>query len=91
MLGSQATLFLSPRLRLRLRLFALGDMGWLWHRPAGEPLLECLAGFGYAIGNSTQPNLCWRLLPLGGSNGAPQSNAFAVNNNGVGAGVKVCF
>ena len=87
LLGSQAMLFLSPR----LRLFARGDIGGFGIDQPENLSWNAQAGVGYAIGNSTQLNLSWRLLHLGGSNGAPQPNAFAVNENGIEAGVKFFF
>ena len=87
LLGSQAMLFLSPR----LRLFARGDIGGFGIDQPDNLSWNAQAGLGYAIGNSTQLNLSWRLLHLGGSNGAPQPNAFDINENGIEAGVKVFF
>lgn len=87
LLGSQAMLFLSPR----LRLFARGDIGGFGIDQPENLSWNAQAGLGYAIGNSTQLNLSWRLLHLGGSNGAPQPNAFSVNENGIEAGVKFFF
>ena len=87
LLGSQAMLFLSPR----LRLFARGDIGGFGIDQPENLSWNAQAGFGYAIGNSTQLNLSWRLLHLGGSNGAPQPNSFDVNENGIEAGVKFFF
>ena len=87
LLGSQAMLFLSPR----LRLFARGDIGGFGIDQPQNLSWNAQAGVGYAIGNSTQLNLSWRLLHLGGSNGAPQPNAFAVNENGIEMGVKAFF
>ena len=87
LLGSQAMLFLSPR----LRLFVRGDIGGFGIDQPENLSWNAQAGFGYAIGNSTQLNLSWRLLHLGGSNGAPQPNSFDVNENGIEAGVKFFF
>ena len=87
LVGSQAMLFLSPR----LRLFARGDIGGFGIDQPENLTWNAQAGLGYAIGNSTQLNLSWRLLHLGGSSGAPQQNAFDVNENGIEAGVKFFF
>ena len=87
LVGSQAMLFLSPR----LRLFARGDIGGFGLDQPENLSWNAQAGLGYAIGNSTQLNLSWRLFHLGGSNGAPQPNAFDVNENGIEAGVKFFF
>jgi len=87
LLGTQAMVFLSPR----LRLFARGDIGGFGIDQPENLSWNAQAGFGYAIGNSTQLNLSWRLLHLGGSNGALQPNAFDINENGIELGVKVFF
>jgi len=87
LLGTQAMLFLSPR----LRLFARGDIGGFGIDQPENLSWNAQAGLGYAIGNSTQLNLSWRMLHLGGSNGAPQQNAFDVNENGIEMGVKFFF
>ena len=87
LVGSQAMLFLSPR----LRLFARGDIGGFGIDQPENLSWNAQAGFGYAIGNSTQLNLSWRLLHLGGNNGSPQPSAFDVNENGIELGLKFFF
>ncbi|WP_259701794.1 hypothetical protein [Synechococcus sp. CS-1324] len=87
LLGTQAMVFLSPR----LRLFARADFGGFGLNNADDYSWNAQAGLGYAIGNSAQLNLSWRYLHLGGTNGANPENAFNVNENGIEAGVKFFF
>lgn len=87
LLGTQAMLFLSPR----LRLFARADVGGFGVNNADDYSWNTQLGVGYAIGNSTQLNISWRYLHLGGSNGEDPENAFNINQNGVEAGVKFFF
>lgn len=87
LLGTQAMLFLSPR----LRLFARADIGGFGLNNADDYSWNTQLGVGYAIGNSTQLNISWRYLHLGGRNGEDPENAFNINQNGVEAGVKFFF
>jgi opacity protein-like surface antigen len=87
LLGTQAMLFLSPR----LRLFARADVGGFGVNNANDYSWNTQLGLGYAIGNSTQLNISWRYLHLGGSNDQVPENAFNINQNGIEAGVKFFF
>ncbi|MFS6828066.1 hypothetical protein [Cyanobium sp. ATX 6F1] len=87
LIGTQAMVFLSPR----LRLFARGDLGGFGVNNADEYSWNTQVGVGYALGNSTQMNLSWRYMHLGGTNGATPENAYSVNQNGIEAGVKFFF
>lgn len=87
LLGTQAMLFLSPR----LRLFARADIGGFGVNYADDYSWNTQLGVGYAIGNSTQLNISWRYLHLGGSNDEIPENAFNINQNGIEAGVKFFF
>ena len=86
LLGTQAMVFLSPR----LRLFARADVG-LGVNNADDYSWNTQAGLGYAIGNSTQLNLSWRYLHLGASNGQTPENAYNINQNGIEIGAKFFF
>jgi hypothetical protein len=87
LLGTQATLFLSPR----LRLFARGDIGG-FGLAGGEDLSgNAQVGVGYAVGNNTDLNLSWRYQGLRWSNGAERSNGFSLDENGFEMGVKFFF
>ena len=86
LLGTQAMVFLSPR----LRLFARADVG-IGVNNADDYSWNTQVGLGYAIGNSTQLNLSWRYLHLGASNGQTPENAYNINQNGVEIGAKFFF
>ncbi len=87
LVGTQAMVFLSPR----LRLFARADVGGFGVNNSDDYSWNAQAGLGYAIGNSTQFNLSWRYMHLGGSNDRTPENAYSINQNGVEAGVKFFF
>lgn len=87
MVGTQASLFLSPR----LRLFARGDIGGFGLAGAEDLSGNAQVGFGYAVGNNTDLNLSWRYQGLRWSNGAERSNGFNLSENGVEVGVKFFF
>lgn len=87
MVGTQASLFLSPR----LRLFARGDIGGFGLAGAEDLSGNAQVGFGYAVGNNTDLNLSWRYQGLRWSNGAERSNGFNLDQNGVEMGVKFFF
>ena len=87
LVGTQAMVFLSPR----LRLFARADIGGFGLNNSEDYSWNTQAGLGYAIGNSTQLNLSWRYLHLGGSNDQIPENAYNIDQNGIEAGVKFFF
>lgn len=87
LIGTQAMVFLSPR----LRLFARADLGGFGVNNSNDYSWNAQAGLGYAIGNSTQLNLSWRYLHLGGSNDQIPENAYNIDQNGIEAGVKFFF
>ena len=87
LLGSQASLFLTPG----LRLFARADVGGFGL--AGEQDLSgnAQAGLGIALGNNTDLNLSWRYLGVAWSNGAERSTGFTSHQSGIEIGLKVFF
>lgn len=87
LIGTQASVFLSPRLKAFLR----GDVGGFGL--AGEQDLSANAqlGLAYAIGNNTSINLSWRYLAIEFNNGASPSNGFTSYQNGIEAGLKFFF
>ena len=87
LLGTQASVFLSPR----LRLFARGDLGGFGVNNSDNYSANAQVGVGYAVGNNTQLNLSWRYLHLGGTNDQSPENAYDINQNGVEMGVKFFF
>lgn len=87
LIGTQASLFLSPA----LRLFARGDVGGFGL--AGEQDLSGNAqvGLGYALGNNTSLNVSWRYQGLRWNNGATRSTGFNNEMNGIELGLKLFF
>jgi hypothetical protein len=87
LIGTQASLFLSPR----LRAFARADVGGFGL--AGERDLSGNAqlGLGYAVGNSTQVNVSWRYQGIEFDNGAQRPNGYTSYLNGIELGLKVFF
>ena len=87
LLGTQATLFLSPR----LRAFARADIGGFGLAGAQDLTGNAQVGLGYAVGNNTDLNLSWRYLGIAYDNGADRSTGFTSYQNGLELGVKVFF
>jgi hypothetical protein len=87
LLGTQATVFLSPR----LRAFARGDIGGFGLAGAQDLSGNAQVGLGYAIGDNTDLNVSWRYMGLTFSNGGDPANGFATYQNGIEVGVKVFF
>jgi hypothetical protein len=87
LLGTQASLFLTPG----LRAFARADIGGLGL--AGEEDLSGNAqvGLGLALGASTQLDLSWRYFGLRYNNGADRETGLNMRQNGVELGLKVFF
>ncbi len=87
LVGTQATVFLSPR----LRAFARGDIGGFGLGGQRDLSGNAQVGLGYAIGDNTDLNLSWRYMGLNWNNGDQQANGFSVNMNGIEVGVKFFF
>ncbi|MEB3255897.1 MAG: hypothetical protein VKJ05_05870 [Synechococcaceae cyanobacterium] len=87
LLGTQAQLFVSPRLRLFMR----GDAAGFGVSGADSFSGNAQAGLGYAVGNSTQIDVSWRYLHLAANNGKDPANAYVIGQNGVELGVKFFF
>jgi hypothetical protein len=87
LLGTQASVFLTPG----LRLFAQADAGGFGL--AGEQDLSGNArlGLGYALGNNTNLNVSWRYQGIRWSNGAERSTGFSTSQNGVELGLMLFF
>jgi hypothetical protein len=87
LLGTQASLFLTPG----VRVFARADVGGFGL--AGEQDLSgnAQAGVGIALGNNTDLNLSWRYLGVAWSNGAERSTGFTSHQNGIELGLKFFF
>lgn len=87
LIGTQAMVIFSPR----LRLFARADLGGFGMNNSEDCSWNAQAGVGYAIGDSTQLNLSWRYLHLGGSHAQIPENTYNIDQNGIEAGVKFFF
>lgn len=87
LLGTQATVFLSPR----LRAFGRADIGGFGLAGAQDLSGNAQLGLGYAIGNSTDLNLSWRYMGLAYNNGASRDSGFSTYQNGVEVGLKFFF
>jgi hypothetical protein len=87
LLGTQATVFLSPR----LRAFGRADIGGFGLGGAQDLSGNAQLGLGYAVGNSTDINLSWRYMGLAYDNGASRPNGFTNYQNGVEVGLKFFF
>ena len=87
LVGTQATVFLSPR----LRAFARGDIGGFGLAGRQDLSGNAQVGLGYAIGDSTHLNLSWRRMGLTWNNGGDPANAFATDQNGIEVGVTFFF
>jgi hypothetical protein len=87
LVGTWASIFLAPR----LRLFARGDLGGFGLNNSEDLSANAQVGLGYALGDRAQVNLSWRYLHLGGSNDKTPENAYQLNMNGIEAGLKFFF
>ncbi|MFN5161418.1 MAG: hypothetical protein ACK5IA_05970 [Cyanobacteriota bacterium] len=87
LLGTQATLFLSPR----LRAFGRADVGGFGLAGARDLSGNAQLGLGYAIGNNTDLNVSWRYQGIAYDNGSRRSSGFTNYQNGVELGVKFFF
>lgn len=87
LVGTQASVFLSPR----LRAFARGDIGGFGLAGQQDLSGNAQVGLGYAIGDNTDLNISWRYMGLKWNNGDTQPNGFVTNLNGIEIGVKFFF
>ena len=87
LIGTQATVFLSPR----LRAFARADIGGFNLSGTDDLSGNAQIGLGYAIGNSTELNISWRYLGLDYNNGDTPDSGFSSYQNGVEIGLKFFF
>ena len=87
LIGTQASLFLSPK----LRVFARGDIGGFGLSGDKDLSGNAQVGLGYAIGNNTDLNLSWRYLGIAYGDAANRGNSFSAYQNGVELGVKFFF
>jgi hypothetical protein len=87
LLGTQASVFLTPG----LRAFARGDIGGFGLAGGQDLSGNAQVGLGVALGANTQLDLSWRYFGLDYSNGAARETGFTVRQNGVEVGLKVFF
>jgi hypothetical protein len=87
LIGTEATLFLSPR----LRAFVRADLGGFGLAGAQDLSGNAQVGLGYAIGNNTDLNVSFRYLGLVYDNGAEQASGYDLSQTGVQLGLKVFF
>ena len=87
LLGTQATVFLSPR----LRAFARADIGGFGISGSRDLSGNAQVGLGYAIGNSTDINLSWRYFGINYNNGESPDGGFSSYQNGLEIGLKFFF
>ncbi len=87
LLGTQATVFLSPR----LRAFARADIGGFGLSGAQDLSGNAQVGLGYAVGNSTDLNISWRYFGLDYNNGGNPDSGFSSYQNGLEIGLKFFF
>jgi hypothetical protein len=87
LLGTQATVFLSPR----LRAFARADIGGFGISGSRDLSGNAQLGLGYAIGNSTDLNISWRYFGIDYNNGDTPDSGFSSYQNGLEIGLKFFF
>ena len=87
LLGTQASLFLSPR----LRAFARADIGGFGLGGAKDLSGNAQIGLGYAVGNSTDLNISWRYFGVDYNNGDNPDSGFSSYHNGLEIGLKFFF
>ena len=92
LVGTQATVFLAPR----LRLFGRADVGAFGSGGDGEAQKltgNAQLGLGYALGRNTDLNLSWRYQGLDWNNGLSgrSQRGISTDENGVEIGLKFFF
>ncbi len=87
LVGSQASVFLTPG----LRLFARADVGGFGLAGAEDLSGNAQVGLGLALGRNTDLNLSWRYLGVAWSNGAERSTGFTSHQSGLEVGLKLLF
>jgi hypothetical protein len=87
LLGTQAGVFVSPR----LQLFARADVGGFGLSGSQDLSGNAQLGLAYAVGNNTQLRVSWRYFGIAYNNGASPDNGYTSDQNGVELGLKVLF
>ncbi|MEX0588427.1 MAG: hypothetical protein WD136_04145 [Cyanobium sp.] len=87
LVGTQATVFLSPK----LRAFARADIGGFGLSGSEDLSGNAQIGLGYAVGNNTDLNISWRYFGIDYNNGENPEGGFSSYQNGVEIGLKFFF
>jgi hypothetical protein len=87
LLGTQATIFMSPR----LRAFARADIGGFGLSGSEDLSGNAQVGFGYAVGNSTDLNISWRYSGINYNTGDTPDSGYSSYRNGFEIGLKFFF
>lgn len=87
LLGTQATIFMSPR----LRAFARADIGGFGLSGSEDLSGNAQIGLGYAVGNSTDLNISWRYSGINYNTGDTPDSGYSSYRNGFEIGLKFFF
>ncbi|MCP9804066.1 hypothetical protein KBY75_10860 [Cyanobium sp. T1G-Tous] len=87
LLGTQATIFMSPR----LRAFARADIGGFGLSGSEDLSGNAQIGLGYAVGNSTDLNISWRYSGINYNTGNTPDSGYSSYRNGFEIGLKFFF
>jgi len=87
LLGTQATIFMSPR----LRAFARADIGGFGLSGSEDISGNAQVGLGYAVGNNTDLNISWRYAGINYNTGDIPDSGYSSYRNGFEIGLKFFF
>ena len=87
LLGTQATVFMSPR----LRAFARADIGGFGLSGSEDLSGNAQIGLGYAVGNNTDLNISWRYSGINYNTGDTPDSGYSSYRNGFEFGLKFFF
>lgn len=87
LLGTQATIFMSPR----LRAFARADIGGFGLSGSEDLSGNAQVGLGYAVGNDTDLNISWRYAGINYNTGDIPDSGYSSYRNGFEIGLKFFF
>jgi hypothetical protein len=87
LLGTQATIFMSPR----LRAFARADIGGFGLSGSEDLSGNAQVGLGYAVGNNTDLNISWRYAGINYNTGDIPDSGYSSYRNGFEIGLKFFF
>jgi hypothetical protein len=87
LLGTQATIFMSPR----LRAFARADIGGFGLSGSEDLSGNAQVGLGYAVGNNTDLNISWRYAGINYNTGDIPDSGYSSYLNGFEIGLKFFF